>query len=511
MADFPMSRILPPQSRVDSPFLALSQLERAVFLAGLGLVALFVVLYALISPEGAHPIVLASFLAYVLVVALPLFRGLLRSPGFFHPLFFYGSWMGLRSLLTGDAVLAATGLDFHRALGVLGTSEFDFLIVKYFLLEALALLALYAGFAVSRKLKVPKLRPSSVPARMTLSALLWMLVPTIGVVMLAAELGLGGLLLQRGIASDQRLGAEIGGHWHILAGAGTVVPVVWLAFDRRAAVNPVFWVVSLYAALLVFVATGSRSSAIMPFITIALMWGLRNRTVPYRALWLGAFIAIVLIGVLGEFRAATREISDLSQLHFETNVVQGAQLGLEELVAGSTTNNGQIAVLGSVPQDVPYLLGRSYLSILFVPIPSVLLPFEKPDAAGKLNAALIYGNPLTGIPTTAVGEAFWNFSYFGVLAIFLLYGAFLRALTSLYLENSENALVIVVFLYVLTALLPGSNEVFNFMHRFVPVLAFFLFLIFVSRIRFRRADPALKSGAGRVGFGTSNRNQGEVI
>lgn len=488
-----MNRLFGRQQRADSPYLALTPLERFGFAAGLGLTAVLVITFALVSPSGVSLIVIASFLAYLLTVCLPLFRGYLRTPGFFHPLFFYGTWMGLRSLLTGDAVLAATGLEFHRALGVLAQSEFDFLVAKYFLLEALALLALYAGYALSHNLKVPQFRPTQVPRRLILSAALWMLIPTFGVVMLAADLGLGGLLLQRGIASDQRLGAAVGAHWHFLAGAGTIVPIVWLAFDRRAAINPLFWGLAVYGAVLVFIATGSRSSAIMPFITIALMWGLRNRAIPYKSLWVGAAVAVVLVGLLGEFRAATRGVSDISQVRVESNVLQGAQQGLEELIRRSTANNGQIAILGSVPADVPHLFGLSYLSIPLIPVPSALLPFEKPDAAGKLNATLIYGNPLTGIPATPVGEAFWNFSYFGVLIVFLLYGIFLRAMSSLYVNNSEHALVVVTFLYVLTSLAPGSNEAFNFAQRFVPVLGFFLFILFVSKIRL----PAGSLRAGR--------------
>jgi len=235
---------------------------------------------------------------------------------------------------------------------------------------------------------------------------------------------------------------------------------------------------------LVFVATGSRSSAILPFITIALMWGLRHRTIPYKALWLGAALAIVLVGTLGEFRAATRGVADFSQIQFTADFWQGAQKGAEEIISRSTTNNGQLAVLGSVPESVPYLYGRSYLSIPLIPIPSAILPFEKPEAAGKLNAALIYGNPLTGIPTGPVGEAYWNFSYAGVIALFLFYGLFLRAMSSLYLKNHENALVTVVFLYVLTSLAPGSNEAYNFLHNLLPVVGFYLFAVFVGRLRF---------------------------
>src|SRR5699024_8847334 len=140
--------------------------------------------------------------------------------------------------------------------------------------------------------------------------------------------------------------------------------------DRHAVKHPVFWMVALFAAFLVFAATGSRSSAIWPFILIALMWALRHRTIPYRALWVAGAIAIVIVGLLGEFRAATRGAATLADVELQAEIWSSAQAGYEEMVQGRTTNNGQIAVLGSVPGRVDFLWGESYLSIPLVVIPS---------------------------------------------------------------------------------------------------------------------------------------------
>ena len=471
-------------ARPDSPYLALLPLERGAIIGGLLLIVVLSGIISFGTEGGSHPLLYGAFLVYVGVLALPLFGAFLRTPGLFHPLFFYATWTGLRSLLMGDAVLGATGLDFHRALPGVGRTELELVAAQSFLLEALALVALYIGYGLFRNIRVLRFRQPTKPKRLTTLALFWMVLPTAAVAILSMEAGgLGNLMLQRGIASDQRIAAEIGGQWHYLAGVGTIVPVVWLAFDRDAVKHPVFWMVALFSAALVFVATGSRSSAIWPFILIALMWSLRHWTIPYRALWVSAAIAVVLVGLLGEFRAATRGAHTLADVEFQAEVWASARAGYEEMVRRSTTNSGQIAVVGNVPQRVEFLYGESYLSIPFVVIPSAVWPWDSPASAGRLNGIYIYETPLTAIPTGPVGEAYWNFSYPGVIALFLLFGGVLRFAASLYSANSGHPMIVSIYLYVLVSLAPGSDQIYNFVHALVPVIGFYLFVRVVERVR----------------------------
>ena len=485
--------------RPDSPYLALLPLERAAFIGGFLLIIVVSGVFSFAADGGSHPLLYGAFLVYVGLLALPLFRGFLHTPGLFHPLFFYVTWTGLRSLLTGDAVLGATGLEVHRALPGMSRIELELIAAQSFLLEALALVALYLGYGLFRNIRVPRLAQPDPPRRLARAAVLWMVLPAVAVAILVMEAGgLGNLLLQRGIAADERIAGEIGGQWHFLAGVGTTVPVVWLAFDRHAARQPLFWMVAFFGALLVFAATGSRSSAIGPFILIALMWALRNRTIPYRALWVAAGIAIVLVGLLGEFRAATRGAATLADVEFQAEIWSSAQAGYEEMVRHSTTNNGQIAVVGNVPQKVGHLYGESYLSIPFVVIPSRLWPGETPDAAGRLNVKYIFGGRMGGIPTGPVGEAYWNFSYAGVVMAFLVFGGILRFAGAVYRANSDHPFVIAIYLYTIMALAPGSNEIYNYVHAFVPVMGFYLFVRVLDRIRLTPTGVSrtVRSGAG---------------
>lgn len=170
---------------------------------------------------------------------------------------------------------------------------------------------------------------------------------------------------------------------------------------------------------------------------------------------------------------------------------------IDELASNSGVNSGQLAVLGRVPNEVDYLFGESYLSIPFVFVPSAILG-SKPEAAGKLNATRVFGRPLTAIPPGSVGEAYWNFSYFGVFAVFLVYGIVLRFAGSVYTANPRHPLVIVSFVYVLFNLQPHSPTIYDFFHLLVPAVVIWLSMI-VGIPRFLRTRASFGFDRARVG------------
>jgi hypothetical protein len=153
-------------------------------------------------------------------------------------------------------------------------------------------------------------------------------------------------------------------------------------------------------------------------------------------------------------------------------VVDWAGSTVGELSALSGRNSGQIAILAIVPDKVPYLLGESYLSIPFVFIPSAIWG-EKPYAGGRHVAEKIYNRTDTTIPAGAVGEAYWNFSYLGVVIVFIFFGAFLKLVANIYLSNPGNPFVTVFFIYSMILLSPQTEKIYDFVHHIVP-----LFLIY---------------------------------
>jgi hypothetical protein len=361
----------------------------------------------------------------------------------------------------------------------------DACVAKSFLLETLALAGLYAGYSLMPYLRfrrIPTFRAKALP----LKGILWVGISAVAVLVLAMKGGgIGVLLLQRGITAADRIGAGTGSHWHFLASTGMVVPVVWLAFRPAAVRSLLYWMVTLSSLFLGFAASGSRSSVLLTLIVMAMVWTLHRKKIPYTVVFAGVIGSVVILGALGEFRDATRGQTELSEVAVETDVTAAFQSGIRHLADRGIQENGQIAVIGRVPAEVGHLYGRSYLSIPFVVLPSALIG-EKPPTVGRLNAILVHERLDTGIPSGVVGEAYWNFSYFGPFLVFLLYGAILKTIAGVYLQNRDSPVALSLYVFVLFRFLPGSDPFYDFTHALAPTVAFLLFVSFPFRRAQRR-------------------------
>lgn len=451
-----------------SIFVSMNRKERRIALALLMLVGLFVGFYVALYDDAAQGSVVIAFLAYIVALAIPfIFPGF--RPSIFHPLVFYVIWRGFRELLTGQAVLAASGLTFHYALLGLSVDDLNALVAKSFLLETLALVSLYVGYALAPRFRIRTMRVPRVSGLVSKS-ILWVGISGAGLLVLSNYAGgIEEVLMQRGIASTERISAQAGGHWNWLAGIGVVVPLLWFASNSGVIRKPHFWLVTVAAILIKFAATGSRGGTLIPLIMLGSIWMLHHQRIPYKAITIGAMLALVTVGGLGEFRAQTQINNRFSDVTINMELGEWLTESLGELSANVGENSGQLAVLGAVSSGESLLFGQSYISIPFVFIPSALIG-DKPEAAGKLVADRIYGRPLTGIPPGAIGEAYWNFSYAGVVFVFMLYGLVLKFFSSLYACNPNHPLVVVIYLYVLFYMVPHSPSLYGVFQLLVPVL-----------------------------------------
>lgn len=81
------------------------------------------------------------------------------------------------------------------------------------------------------------------------------------------------------------------------------------------------------------------------------------------------------------------------------------------------------AVYGSVPGEVGYIWGESYVGILFAFVPHIVWP-DKPDFEIRLALMrkIIPLQLIASSPLTLVGESFVNFSFPGIVGVFFLLG-----------------------------------------------------------------------------------------
>lgn len=422
----------------------------------------------------------AAFILFLTVMSVPVVMPG-NDSGLFNPVVFYVLFHALMSLIRSDAPLAAGLMDSHRALPHLTQAALDGVVAKNFLLKTLSLAGLYVGYSLMPYLRFRKL-PIVRPKALRLKAFLWVGLSGIGVLVLIDKAGgMGGLLMQRGLPAFERIRAETGAHWHFLAGIATVVPVIWLAFRPAALRTLAYWVATLVSLAFIFFARGSRSNVLIVLILIGMVWMLRWRRIPYKVIFAGLALSIVVLGVLGQFRRSTQGANkDITDVAIDADVGEAFQSGIEDLSARGVDESGPIAVMGRVPAEVPYLYGRSYLPMALVFIPAALID-EKPLAVGRLNAVIVHDRPFTSIPAGTVGEAYWNFSWFGPFVVFLLYGAILKVIAGVYLQNHDNPVIVAFYVSVLFRLRPGSDPWFDFVHSMVPTIAFIVFLAFPFR------------------------------
>src|SRR5690606_18972874 len=210
----------------------------------------------------------------------------------------------------------------------------------------------------------------------------------------------GGFLsaiTQRSLQGDERVVSIIGGHHLFFINNSYLICLVWLLIDRNAARATSFWFILASLILLGYLVSGSRSGVLNKALVIGYAY----------LMVIGSFnmkkVALLLVplSVLIGYQSANRFVKaeDLSRRTFSEQIyssVEGVRETFEEAAARGGSENSSFGLYLNVSDRFDYQYGYTYSSILFIPIPSALLPFEKPSAAGYH-----YVNPLTGRTDTA--------------------------------------------------------------------------------------------------------------
>ncbi len=157
--------------------------------------------------------------------------------------------------------------------------------------------------------------------------------------------GIQTVLIQRGLPDEDRISSQIGSHWHFLASIGRVIPVVWMACNDKVSKKIYFWFFVGLSLVLFFVTTGSRSGTITPLILLGIVYSIQNHKLPYKAILLGGFISLVLVGFMGQFREATRKVQHVEQINIEKKVSELIGFAISDMRTRGVENNGQLAVI----------------------------------------------------------------------------------------------------------------------------------------------------------------------
>ena len=475
----------------ENPFIDLPGSIRMMYL---GFQAAYMVLMvvAIATDEGAGEdryAMAAAVMLGSLVAGLPILFAP-RSMGWFHPLIFpalYGMFYQLRAF-----PVYAYGFEFHFALPGVSPADLNGLMTFGLILSAIASLSFFAGYYVCPTPSVPSVRYVE---RGGLTSRVLLLIGATGVVFLVFLQVRGGLSNHFLSWSSGRAVALSGAYYWVLAmRTASVAVVIWLAFRPNAMRNHIFWVAAVIASAIAFMMTGSRSSVLFYVMIGSIVWMLSRQRVPVARVVALGFIMVLALGSLNTLRDVLRGQGALAKE--PRSLLETWQQSVSDISTRSGSLRGDLAIYGNVPDREEHLLGASYLSLITLPIPRGMWE-DKPMVIEAMVGRRFF-RVNAGVPPGGVAEAFWNFHIPGVIAVYFLFGGFMRWIAATYRRNRAVPALIVLYAHTLFVLSPTGTSIVGWLMGLVPMV---LVLLLVGKYRIQWTSPRRHFGALSTSLG----------
>ena len=463
----------------DGAFTAAVLLAIAIDLARIGPVFIYAR-----HPLGIlHPLILTTVL-WPLLVAMP---GKIEELG------------GFGGLLLGEPVSPP----FYSGLGWLPGPEIWQAVAWTNICELVALLAIYAGYALSREK-----RPGAQPRLARGTEFDGKTIRILAIILVAVSVGalLALISIRDGLAFH--LADMARGRFRSMAGLGPLVAavdlglialVVWTAARPNDVKLPVFLALLIAAAAAQFISNGARSAAFAAFMVVGLTWALRTRQIPWRLALLLLPLFFVAFGALNIIRNSGMASQSASQAIGAATAEDVLSSVQEEIdLRRSLQSSVPIISQGHEIMGGP-LWGSSYGAAIFASVPRTLWE-GKPRGPGSLYTQNFFGEVREGfaVPVPPTAEAYWNFGFLGVILISALYGALIRYAHKLYALRQDNPFVVGAFVIFVTTFHPATDDLVLFQQQsFMLLVVFLLALIFATKAR--RPEVGMRPGYALAG------------
>lgn len=419
------------------------------------------------SDNAMNPVMTVAYCVYVIALLIPF---LIRIPfsGVINPLV-YLSLITLLSLIIRSTPTVVFGPVNVSALLDFKLEEISLFRAYFYILSALSVISMYAGFFLFTKFPLPVL-VNPVKSRIFIIVPLGMLIAFIGLIVFMRLSGsTANHMLNILVSRNVRIyTSEIHGFGQYMILMGFCIPAVliWYASGIKVKYKPHFWILFLGALAIVYLAGGKRSAVIFPII----MWFCVHIIVHRK---LNMIIPVILVTFFIAFIGSTAIRRIISMQYGFTPDVRDIRvfdfigMGLQEL-RGREALNPAIPIIARVPEEVDLLLGESYLMDILRFIPRKIWP-DKPIGLDT-KVGIEFWNREVGKPPGGMAEAYWNFHIPGIIVVYLFYGMGLRYLMSFYLVNYKNHAATVLYVITLVRLDPAQTSVTKWYLLIIPAV-----------------------------------------
>ena len=257
--------------------------------------------------------------------------------------------------------------------------------------------------------------------------------------------------------------------------------LAYVVFARSRSLVALAWfLMAAGIALFTGVMSGSRGVLVALFLAIVVSRHYLVRRISVGgatvllvvvATFLVAFIALVRQPSLGEDFAKLDGVAEVGEKLMVTLYGKGT---FKEL-------NSVARVHESVPSDVTFMNGKTFLAAATFPIPRSILPGKLPGGSEVFTREIrpeIWAAG-RGDRVTIIGELYMNFGWFGIVVGSFLIGALTRTMFAWRMRNENQPLLILVYavgLVSLVALIRGDFAIasFQFIRFFLPLYLVYL-------------------------------------
>jgi oligosaccharide repeat unit polymerase len=195
--------------------------------------------------------------------------------------------------------------------------------------------------------------------------------------------------------------------------------------------QPGFWIITFLILVGNFFLFRARTPFVTVLASIAIGVLLKNRVVfvygQATSVWLRSFRDYLSVFIIGAIILIGGVVSTFLRGYVSEGRIKlssgYAKIWIEQTFDGGDLGYQKIqrAAYSSFPGLHPYLMGQSYYRIFFIPFPRFIVP-NKPENTSRVFCSVL--NPtmyMTGgtIPPGILGDLHINFSYFGILGMFI--------------------------------------------------------------------------------------------
>lgn len=216
----------------------------------------------------------------------------------------------------------------------------------------------------------------------------------------------------------------------------------------------------LFSELVWHMFSGKREGFLLAVLSVMLVYSFIHKKVTIRQILSFLLILVVFSSFTHYYRRSVRAQSksrDISLLKaYKDGAKEIKRKGITEVSAVIFERLNPIkytaGCMALFPDKRPFLNGSTYTNILWAPFPRLLFP-NKPRAEYEYNKIIQPRIKGTTASLTAVGEAYANFGWLGILVVFFCSGIIYRFFDSqIFMSISVSPLLASIWIFLFTIL-----------------------------------------------------------